>query len=174
MNYNSCWEGRDCHVEHPAPRGVLMNCGCGGYVDLSNMPTGGVVLARTALDTTLLKNPIVKIDFNCMLSYTLVMLEELNLIFTLVRKSENGDTAELASWPYKILMDQNLTGTEGEEYVYVVLEKNETVSLAYCDQPGCGDCSTYMVRLDVNYFNITNAVISSAFISTIAQSTPQQ
>lgn len=170
MRENEHLKERECCQDHPNPRGVISMCGKGGYVDLSNMPAAGMVLVRANIDTTKLTNPVVRIDFNCILGFNVTTLEELNLVFTLLRSDENGDVTELASWPYKVLMDQTLTGGEEEEYVFIILEKNESFCIGYCDMPKCAGCHTYSIRVDVNYFNITAALIQSSFIGVQAQS----
>lgn len=159
-----------CTREHPVPKGVLMGCGFGGFVDLSNMPDTGAVLTRAAIDTTSLGRHLVKIDFSTVLGYSLNMLEEFDLVFILYRQNEKGEMTELASWPYKALMDQLLTGAEEDQYAYVILEKNESFSVAFCEEFGCGGYATYGVKVQSNYFNVTSAIIQSSIISIMAQS----
>ncbi|MBL4931943.1 DUF4489 domain-containing protein [Clostridium paridis] len=168
MREYNCSEERGCSIKPPCPTGVILACGQGGYVDLSNMPTSGSTLASVSIDTTLLTRAIIKIDFSCILSYSVTVLEELDLIFTLVRTNTKGEIKELASWPYKILMDQIVSGAEEDQYVFITLEKNESFSIEYCDELLCGSSSTYSIRVNTNYFNITNAVIQSSTINAIA------
>jgi len=117
---------------------------------------------------------MVKIDFNCFISYRIVVLEELDLVFTLFRHDNRytgkSDMQELASWPFKLIMDQNLTGAQGEQVAFTVLEKDESFTLSYCDQPSIGGNFSYIVKVDTNFFNITSAVIQPGFISITAQS----
>lgn len=156
------------------PTPVIIKCAQGGYVDLSNMQDDGSILASLGIDITTLRNPIVKIDFSCILNYRLVMLEELDLIFTLYRYSNRFgaeyDMHELTSWPYKILMDQNFPGAAGQNYVYTILEKNESFHISYCDQLAKGGQYRYIIKVNATYFDITNASVQSAFISATAQS----
>ena len=156
------------------PTPVIIKCAQGGYVDLSNMPDDGSILASIGIDITALTNPIVKIDFNCILNYKLVMLEELDLIFTLFRYNfrcgAEYDMHELGSWPYKILMDQNFPGAAGQNYVYTILEKNESFHISYCDQLTNGGQYGYLVKVNATYYDITSASVQSGFISATAQS----
>lgn len=156
------------------PTPVIIKCAQGGYVDLSNMPDEGSILASLDLDSTALTNPVVKIDFTCILNYRLVMLEELDLLFTLYRYSNRCgagcDMHELSSWPYKILMDQNFPGAAGQNYVYTILEKNESFTINFWNQPAKGGQYGYMVKVNATYFDITSASVQSGFISAIAQS----
>jgi hypothetical protein len=156
------------------PTPVIMKCAQGGYVDLSNIPDNGSILASLDVDITALTNPTVKIDFTCLLYYRLVMLEELDLIFTLYRYSNRFgaecEMQELASWPYKILMDQNFPGAAGQNYVYTILEKNESFQISYCDQLTKGGQYRYIIKVDSTYVDITNASVQSGFISATAQS----
>lgn len=150
-------------------RGVTISCGQGGFVDLSNTPANGAVLARVSLDTSRMANPMVKIDFNGTLSFRLTMLEELDLVFTLFRDCGEGEMEQIASWPYKVLMDQTLTGVENEQYIFTIIEKNETISLSFCDDLACSSrCCTYVMRVESNYFNITSATMQSGVMSAIA------
>lgn len=50
---------------------------------MSNAPAKGAVLARVAIDTSRMTNPLIKINFNGILSYRLTVLEEFDLVFTL-------------------------------------------------------------------------------------------
>jgi hypothetical protein len=76
---------------------------------------------------------------------------------------------ELTSWPFKLIMDQNLTGAAGEQNVFIVLEKDESFALSFCDHPSIGGNFSYVFRVNTNFFNITSAVIQPGFISVIAQ-----
>jgi hypothetical protein len=175
-------QGKDCSAAHPVPKGAIIKCAKGSYVDLSNMPSTGTTLASIDMDTASLRNPMVKLDFSCSLSYTLSMLEELDLIFVLYRQDNNkhkNEPKQLTTWPFKILMDQTLTtetteAGEAEEqedqYAYIILGKDETITFSYCDQPGLSSDYTYSIAVNANYYFITSAVITSSFLSATAQS----
>jgi hypothetical protein len=158
------------YIEHPLPKGVILRCGKGDPIDLSGVLQKDTAAAGVVIDTTCLTNPIVRIDFNCILSYSLRILEVYDLVFTLYRRSRGGKTVVLESWPYRVMMDQALASVEGEQYAHVILEKSESLSLSYCDRPGHGGMFIYVMKVNAKFCSAASVIMHSGFISTAAQS----
>ncbi|WP_034439579.1 DUF4489 domain-containing protein [Clostridium ihumii] len=143
---SKCCNQAPCQITHPLPTQALFACGQGTGVALP-IPTAAnpnfnpITLASVTLDTSILCNPSVKIDFNSLINYqSLISLPgtlstPFTVTFQLTKTCNSGTKVALGTWDYS--------------YGTVALATNITNSFgfSYCECNTCPGCCVYTVEI---------------------------
>jgi hypothetical protein len=140
----------------------------GNYIDLDNMGIeDNIVAGQVTVDTRQLNKAALRIQFGCNLNYSLSLTEQLNLLFKLYRKDQEGTMTELTSTPYTISLDGQL-GTESE-FITISLQKNESFVMEYVDDVKGGKQYTYVVQVTLIYSSVDESSIQCGYITVTGQ-----
>lgn len=173
--------GYKCHRNRTEP---ILEYNCGTNVNLNKMNVqDNVVAAQLTIDTegnnevAFHNNRMsanvakIKIVYNCFLSYTATLNEEMDIMFKLYRQDSNGMKIELTSKPYTISFNGDLTTTNENvtESVPLQLEKNESFYTEYFDNVKGGGTYTYIMEVTMIYNSTDSSSLQSGYISAIGQ-----
>ena len=138
---------RDCCQDggkHPDVKGVILVCGKRFNetiedVEVDDLPTNPIVLARVTIDTACLCKPIVKIDFSTILQISTDDTPSIVLVFALVRTC-NSTREILERYRLKFKAFPGFAQIEEEERIF---------AFTFCDDEfSCHrDCCFYTVEL---------------------------
>ena len=131
--------------KHPCPQGVIFNCCTGAGLSPVVLGTaiGGVFidtpvsLVCATLDITCLCKPMVKVEFDCIVSnFFLAKGGETSLTFQLKKSCENGQEVVCGT---RTMTRPVLLGTSSSD--------NQAFGFTFCDCSPCPGCCTYSVEL---------------------------
>ncbi len=127
--------------KHPCPQGIIINCCTGTGVNtgfivppLIPPPEVPVPLVCTTLDTTCLCRPVVKIEFDCNVFFTVSEAAETALILQLKKSCNNGQEIVCGTWS---VTRNNVLGSAS----------SDSFAFAFCDSNPCPGCCTYVVEI---------------------------
>ncbi len=133
-----------CYPKNPCPYPILFECACGtGAVipgiatALEATPFAPRALGCVTIDTTCLKNPVVKFDFTSIIRFlnTSGTLTPTRLTFGLFKKCNDGDEILCGTWDFALDFDDT---TE---------QITTSYSFSHCECNSCPGCCTYSVRI---------------------------
>lgn len=130
----------DCEPpKHPCPQNVILNCCTGtGLAPTIIQPPQLILntpisLVCTALDTTCLCKPMVKVEFNCIIINSVGDFLPESLVFRLKKSCDNGQEVECGIWAHSRNASANLD--------------ERSFRFVFCDCSPCPGCCTYSVEL---------------------------
>lgn len=142
----------------------------GNFIDLDNIGTEDKIVAgQLTVDTKNVDKAMLQISFNCNLKYSLSLTEQLNLLFKLYRRDQNGIVFELTNKSFTVSLYGDLE-SESEEAT-VSLQKNEVFYMDYVDEISKGDLYTYIIEVNLIYSSADEASIQSGNITAIGKAT---
>lgn len=159
-----------CCPKNPCPYPIIFECAQGTGATIAAVPAAALGTTRFAprslgcltIDTTCLKNPVVKFDFTSIIKYvnTPDAAAPARITFELCKQCDNGDEICCGNWDFVIDLDAS-----GEQIT-------TSYSFSFCECNSCPGCCTYFVRI-VDAFNpgTTNILeVCNTTLSAIAKS----
>lgn len=142
-----------CYPKSPCPYPILFECANGtgtsiqGVLATDTRPFVPRTIGCLTIDTTCLKNPVVKFDFNSVIRYLSVdaTVGPAYLTFELCKQCGNGDEICCGNWHYEID-----TATNGERLT-------NSYGFSHCECNSCPGCCTYTVKIiDARNLGVNN------------------
>ncbi|MEG0773499.1 DUF4489 domain-containing protein [Clostridium sp.] len=140
-----------CYPMSPCPYGILFECAQGTMAKIqgtSGTPTIPFIprsLGCVSIDTSCLKSPIIKFDFNCIIEFRLIGTPPAIpafITFGLFKVCDNnGEEIPCGTWDYRI----NFA---------TLAEITNSFCFSHCECNSCPGCCTYYVKI-LNAFNAT-------------------
>ncbi|WP_291574999.1 DUF4489 domain-containing protein [Clostridium sp. UBA4548] len=136
-----------CYPKSPCAYGILFECNNGTMAKIpsTTTTTGAPInwvprsLGCVSIDTSCLKMPTVKFDFNCIIQYRRIVASPApsTLTFGLFKVCDNnGEEIPCGTWEYRV----NFVDTPVEELT-------TSFSFSYCECASCPNCCTYYVKI---------------------------
>ncbi|EQB86708.1 hypothetical protein SDC9_68264 [bioreactor metagenome] len=136
-----------CYPKSPCAYGILFECNNGTMAKIpsTTTATGAPInwvprsLGCVSIDTSCLKMPTVKFDFNCIIQYRTIAASTVpsTLTFGLFKVCDNnGEEIPCGTWEYRV----NFVDTPVEELT-------TSFCFSYCECASCPNCCTYYVRI---------------------------
>ncbi|MBM7871747.1 hypothetical protein JOC70_003257 [Clostridium pascui] len=167
-------EYRHCCPKNPCPYPILFECACGTGARIErtvvapNGDTGTTnffyprSLGCITIDTTCLKNPVVKFDFCSIIHYftdgdTTVPVR---LVFGLFKTCDEGQEVPCGTWDFTVALDSS------DEQI------TTSFNFCHCECNSCPGCCKYSVRLveAVNVIEGDKVDVCNVTLSAIAKS----
>ncbi|MEG0773501.1 DUF4489 domain-containing protein [Clostridium sp.] len=136
-----------CYPMSPCPYGILFECAQGTMAKIQGTP--GVTIPFTprslgcvSIDTSCLKMPVIKFDFNCVIQFRWIAAPTVPafITFGLFKVCENtGEEIPCGTWDYRI------------NFV-AAAEVTNSFCFSHCECNSCPSCCTYYVKI-VNAVN---------------------
>jgi hypothetical protein len=160
-----------CCPKNPCPYPILFECtqGTGTEITQTIVSTNGTTnffaprsLGCLTIDTTCLKNPVVKFDFCSIIKYraSTDANTPVRLTFQLCKICDEGSEMCCGTWNYTAALDE-----ENEQLT-------TSFCFSHCDCNTCPGCCTYIVKLieAVNLISGDILIVTSPSLSAIAKS----
>lgn len=130
-----------CCPKSPCPYPIIFECAQGTGAQFGETSVNCNFVPRTigclALDTTCLKNPVVKFDFCSMIEYRVYSTtpEPVRLTFQLCKQCDEGPEICCGNWDFEAKFS-----TLGERL-------KTSFNFCYCECNSCPGCCTYTVKI---------------------------
>ncbi|WP_454053479.1 DUF4489 domain-containing protein [Clostridium sp. Marseille-Q7071] len=139
-----CATDKNIDLIHPLPSPILLSCSTGNGLSIFPNTSTPITIASITIDTTCLRKPVIKIDFNSTINYqTLISggtaITPFTLIFELNKFCNDGTKVALGSWTYSI------------GFLSAATDITNSFNFTYCECNTCSACFVYTV--DIVKFN---------------------
>ncbi|MBU5592245.1 DUF4489 domain-containing protein [Clostridium sp. MSJ-4] len=146
-HHNKCCDEHKyahCCPQSPCPYPILFECSQGTGADIPKICPSKPFTARSlgcvTIDTSCLKNPVVKFDFCSIIKYKFVAnFEPATLTFGLFKTCDDRHEIPCGTWEYRIKLNQD-GGEEAERLT-------TSFCFSHCECSSCPGCCTYTVRI---------------------------
>lgn len=144
-----CATDKDVTLIHPLPSSILLSCSTGNGLSIFPNTSPPITIASITIDTTCLRKPVIKIDFNSTINYQALIssgtaIAPFTLIFELSKFCNDGTKVALGSWTYSI------------GFLSAATDITNSFNFTYCECSTCSACFIYTV--DIVKFN--NSILS--------------
>ncbi|HCQ89948.1 MAG TPA: hypothetical protein DIU45_09645, partial [Clostridium sp.] len=134
---------------HPLPNSILLSCSTGNGLSIFPNTSTPITITSITIDTTCLRKPAIKIDFNSTINYQALIsggtaITPFTLIFELSKFCNDGTKVALGSWTYSI------------GFLSAATNITNSFNFTYCECSTCSACFIYTV--DIVKFN--NSILS--------------
>jgi len=158
-DFKCCNQGH-CNPSHPLPTHSILSCtpGTGFSIPIptaTNPVLNPVPVASTTIDTSCLCNPSVKIDFNALINYQVLVSDDgtltspFTITFQLSKTCCDGAKIALGSWDYSF-------GS-----VALATTLTNSFNFSYCECTVCPGCCVYTVDI----IRVSPGVIATATLT---------
>jgi hypothetical protein len=152
-----------CNPKSPCPYPIIFECAQGTSYYVEQTPEADktndfhpVSLGCITVDTSCLKMPVVKFDFNTIISAR--FLDETDdpvvLRFALFKQCDKGPEIECGNWPYTIELPNGH-------------ELTSTFSFSHCECNSCPGCCNYSVKL-IKVINDNRRTVVNVYCPTLS------
>lgn len=159
--------------EQPFSKAIIMSAGNSNFVDLNNLPSNctDIVVSRITVNTTNLTSPMVVINYAGNLHLILSSSSELDCVFILYRRDEQGNEIQLSSYPFtfSLYLTTSVSSESQTETTDIYMDKVEPLVINYVDMQTIGKRYDYILKVNVSYSTLDTAEITSGNITAIAQ-----
>lgn len=136
-----------CYPKSPCAYGILFECNNGTMAKIPATPAPGTgfnnwnerSLGCVSIDTSCLKMPTIKFDFNCIIQYRIFAAPTFpsTITFGLFKVCDNnGEEIQCGTWDFRV----NFLGAPLEELT-------TSFCFNYCECAACPGCCTYYVKI---------------------------